>query len=111
MEELTIRHSGNVLVAAPKGEITSDDIPELGERLRRELEDFPGRRVALDLSEVPFVDSSAIGFLVSFNNRTANAGKTMHLVAISPQVEKTLNMVRLMPIFNLARRLEELAGD
>ena len=74
--------------------------------VERSLED--AQALVLDLSEVSFMDSSGIGFLVACNTRVQNAGKTLVLYMPSTQVRKTLGLVQLMSYFQVADNDSEL---
>ena len=76
--------------------------------VEKHLEDPSAATLVLDLSEVSFMDSSGIGFLVACNTRLQSSGKTLVLFKPSPQVRKTLNLVQLMQFFSVAESEQEL---
>ena len=57
--------------------------------------------VVIDLSDVTFMDSSGIGFLVSANTRMRSAGRAFYLYRLSKPVEKTLGLVQLLQFFKV----------
>ena len=71
MEKLTLTHGEGLLLLRYAGEITLEITGDLKRRLDAELHDESVRAVVVDLSGVPFMDSSGIGFLVSANTACA----------------------------------------
>jgi anti-sigma B factor antagonist len=54
----------------------------------------PGVIVLADLSEVPFIDSSGIGILVTAHRQAAACGGAFAVVSPSEQVSQVLRMTR-----------------
>ena len=82
MENLTIKRLGGALLLKYAGEITLEMTADLKRRLEAELGEGEEqvRAVIIDLSAVPFMDSSGIGFLVplySANILCLNVGALM----------------------------------
>lgn len=109
MENLRVERRGALALAEFSGEMANEKVPPL----RRELEaalDGPGcRALVLALSGVVFLDSSGIGLLVSLAARAKAAGRTFGLLAPSPQVRKTLQLVRLIAFFRVLESEADLA--
>ncbi|MEO8106820.1 MAG: STAS domain-containing protein [Actinomycetes bacterium] len=61
----------------------------------------------VDLSNVPFVDSTGIGVLVGALKRTKEAGGSLHLVVVSPGIHKVLAITRLDQVFILHESRDE----
>ncbi|MYL84120.1 anti-sigma factor antagonist [Desulfovibrio aerotolerans] len=110
MENLTIRREGGALLLKYAGEITLEMTGDLKRRLDRELGEGDVAVVVIDLSAVPFMDSSGIGLLVSVNTRMKSAGKAFYLYQLSPAVEKTLGLVQLIGFFTVLPDQAALAG-
>jgi anti-sigma B factor antagonist len=110
VENLTIRRLGGALLLKYAGEITLEMTADLKRRLEAELEEGEVRTVVIDLSAVPFMDSSGIGFLVSCNTRMKSAGKAFYLYQLSPAVEKTLGLVQLLSFFSVLADEAALSG-
>ncbi len=104
-----MRRVDNALVLRYSGEITLEITGELKSRLESELEGGDVEVVVIDLSRVPFMDSSGIGFLVSVNTRMRSCGKSFYLCRLSPAVEKTLGLVQLLQFFSLLPDEDALA--
>lgn len=113
MENLTWLQKGDCMVGRYSGEITMEITQDFKREVERTLEGSRPGVLALDLSEVSFMDSSGIGFLVACNTRLQTSGKTLVLLNPSSQVRKTLGLVQLMDFFKVAQseqELEALAG-
>ncbi|GAB6036403.1 anti-sigma factor antagonist [Fundidesulfovibrio butyratiphilus] len=110
MENLIWQPFDGALLCRCKGEITVEMTQGLKREVESALEKSGHRALVLDLSEVNFMDSSGIGFLVACNTRMQSMGKTLVLLRPSPQVEKTLNLVQLMSYFTVAKTPEEAAS-
>lgn len=83
------------------GEITLEITGDLKRSLDAELDGNSVGTVVIDLSEVTFMDSSGIGFLVSVNTRMRSAGRSFYLYRLSKPVEKTLGLVQLLQFFQI----------
>ena len=56
-----------------------------------------------DLSQVQFLDSTAVGLLVRLQKQLRDQGRQMVLVAPAPQVQRVLSLMRLTELFTVAR--------
>lgn len=101
MEKLTLSRIGHAIMLHYVGEITLEITGDLKHRLDAELEDDGIRVVVIDLGDVPFMDSSGIGFLVSVNTRMRSAGRAFYLYRLSQAVERTLGLVQLLEFFQI----------
>ncbi|GFK93051.1 Putative anti-sigma factor antagonist [Fundidesulfovibrio magnetotacticus] len=113
MENLTWRNDGECLIGRFAGEITMEITQDLKRAVEKALADTPAKPLVLDLSEVSFMDSSGIGFLVACNTRLQASGRALALLSPSSQVRKTLGLVQLMEFFKVAETeadLQNLAG-
>lgn len=113
MENLTWTHDGPCLTARYVGEITMEVTQDFKHAVEKNLEDAKAATLVLDLSEVSFMDSSGIGFLVACNTRLQASGRMLALYKPSSQVRKTLGLVQLMEFFRVAEDeadLKTLAG-
>jgi anti-sigma B factor antagonist len=74
------------------------------DRLRKTLDDLMGSgdtRIVLDLSEVPWIDSSGIGLLVKILNAAKQRGGSMKLLNPSKFTVQTLKMICLLDQFEI----------
>lgn len=85
-------------VVVVQGEVDVSTAPELRERLVN-LGD-QGRTVAVvDLSHVSFVDSTALGVLVSGLKRFRSVGGDLRLVVTQPHIAKVFEITGLHEVF------------
>ncbi|MDY7000553.1 MAG: STAS domain-containing protein [Thermodesulfobacteriota bacterium] len=110
MEGLLIEKKDSFVAVVYSGEITLDVTPGMKAEISAATEDVNYKNLIMDLSNVSFIDSSGIGFLVSLNSRVRNAGKTFYLFKPSPQVTKTLDLVQMIKYFKIVNSDEELAA-
>lgn len=108
MENLSWEKKGTAQLAKYVGEITMEVTSGFKQEVERSLDDATA--LVLDLSEVSFMDSSGIGFLVACNTRLQSAGKILVLYQPSTQVRKTLGLVQLMSYFQVADNETELGS-
>jgi anti-sigma B factor antagonist len=97
----TARHEGDALFASVAGEIDLHNSPDLRTALLDMLIHNPVRRLVLNLSNVPYMDSSAIAVLVELLQRLRKSGGRIILVAPQPRVRGLLEIARLDTIFKL----------
>ena len=101
------RKDGDALVLCIRGEIDLHNSPEL----RTELLDLLGRqnprKLILDLSSVPYIDSSTLAVFVEALKRLLKVGGKMFLVGLQPRVQGLLEIARLSSIFVICRDTPE----
>lgn len=97
------RHSRDgVVVLAPRGRLV---LGEPVEALRSTIEQLTAEsqtRIAVDLTEVPYIDSSALGALVFSFTRIKAAGGAMALFGLNSRTTELLVITKLATVFPLA---------
>lgn len=89
-----------------RGEVDVSTAPELREKLLALAEQ--GSTVAVvDLSEVSFVDSTALGVLVSGVKRLRSSGGDLRLVITQPRISKVFEITGLTDVFAIFTSAEE----
>src|SRR5664280_1187901 len=91
-----VKPSDEVAVVEPSGELDFDTGPELDACLTSAMESGASR-VVVDLTQVTFIDSSALGMLVGAARRSA--GQTTELMIVCPPG----NVARVIAITGLSR--------
>lgn len=86
-----------VLVA----ELDVDVADELRDSLAAAATESSCQRLSVDLAEVTFIDSYALGALVSVRNSAAAAGLTIVLDRPSPPVRQAIDVTGLAEVFGL----------
>ena len=98
--ELTVsEHEGETVVRAA-GELDVNTAPELREQLTRLIGE-DSRRIVVDLSEVSFVDSTALSVLVSALKRLRQADGDLELAAPNPSVRRVFEITGLTRLFTI----------
>lgn len=64
--------------------------------------DWASQKVALGFSQASYIDSAAIGWLLSLHKAMDQAGGKLVLHSMSPSVRRVLTMMRLESVLNLA---------
>jgi anti-sigma B factor antagonist len=105
----TAQLEGDAFVVSVTGEADMYTAP----KIERELQDvlrLGGRSVAVDLVEVGFIDSSALGVLMRFQPRFRARGGELVIVSDDRRVLRTFEITGLDRIFRIERRLAEAVG-
>jgi anti-sigma B factor antagonist len=96
-----IRKTGDVVIADLTGKLTTGLGDEI---LRGTLDELLGegwKKILLNLSGVSFMDSAGVGELVAGLRTAQRIGARVKLLNVSPRVQSTLYIARLLPIFEL----------
>jgi anti-sigma B factor antagonist len=101
MERMSTEIQGQTCILRYSGELTLEVIDSLKDEIEGYLSRPECMVLVMDLSKTVFLDSSGIGFLVHINNRKTIKNKEFYLLDPSPQVRKTLNLVKLIDFFNI----------
>lgn len=89
------------ILAALSGELDLDGADRVRDSLARAAGLPQCRRLQVDVSELTFIDSYALGALVSARNTAAGAGAALTLVNPSPPVRKAIQVTGLADVFGL----------
>ena len=95
----------NIPVIHLKGEIDLHSC----EGFRNQLRDLIAERhynIVVDLAQVPYLDSAALGVLVDAVRRVNEVGGGIHLAATTPFVRRAFEITRLAKIFELNPTVE-----
>lgn len=90
----------NGSVISVGGDIDLYSSPRLRDAIFAEI-DRPVARLAVDLSQVRYMDSSGVATLVEGLQRAKASGAGFKLVAPSPKVMRVLEMTRLESVFDV----------
>lgn len=96
----------DTFVVSVTGEADMETASEIERELRQVLK-LGGRSVAVDLAEVGFIDSTALGLLLRFQPRFRARGGDLLIVSDDRRVLRTLEITGLDRIFRIERRLGE----
>jgi anti-sigma B factor antagonist len=103
---LVVRDQDGWVVLAVSGEIDIATAPSLRERLHALLAEDK-RQLIVDLDDVGFLDSTALGVLVGVLKRARSEGGEVRIVCTQPRVRKVFEITRLDSAFDLFDSVDE----
>jgi anti-sigma B factor antagonist len=99
--DIELRSLGQVKLVKLRGRL---NLGESVDRLRETLDDLMGSgdtRIVMDLSEVPWIDSSGIGLLVKILTAAKQRGGSIKLLNPSKFTVQILKMICLLDLFEI----------
>lgn len=102
-DQLKVEVVNEVSVARLIGRVDAKCVQDIGETLKSHASDV----LAIDMSKVTFIDSSALGLIVSTFRRNQEAGSKFCLFGMSPQVRAVFELTRLHRIFDIFEAEEQ----
>jgi anti-anti-sigma factor len=110
--ELTLENgtAGPWAVVRVAGELDLHTSPQLRDHVLGTLGE-PPVRVALDLSEVDFMDSSSLGILVTLLKRVRERDGELVLVGVTGSPMKVLTLTGLDRVFEVRGSLDDLPSS
>jgi anti-sigma B factor antagonist len=93
-------------VVSATGELDAHSAPALQTELDR-VTTVPGASVVVDLSEVPFIDSTGLGVLVTSLKHVREANGRLDVVVTRPRVLKVFSLTGLDGVIPLHSTLDE----
>lgn len=100
----TLSLADDAYVVTARGELDLYAVDELRDALERILE-AGARNLVVDVLDVSFLDSTALGLLLEFAGRIRSRGGTLLLVTDNPHVRRLLQVTGLESRFELRRSL------
>ena len=97
------RVEGNAAIVVVRGEIDLHNSPELRTALLALLQANQPKKLVLNLSQVPYMDSSAIAVLVESLQKLRKTAGRVFLTGLQPRVKGLLEIARLDTIFVIAK--------
>jgi len=99
---IEVRFTDDVAIVSLSGKfLAGSDGPFLRQKVA-DLIDAGTKKLVIDFSEVPYIDSTGLGFLAGARVTAQNAGVGMILASLNPHVRKVLDGVRLSQFFAIA---------
>lgn len=100
---IVVRFNEDVAIVSLKGKfLAGGDGPYLRQKVK-DLIDAGTKKLMLDFSDVPYIDSTGLGFLAGARVTAENAGVKMVLASLNPHVKKILDDVKLAQFFVITR--------
>ena len=103
---LAVRDQDAWTVLTVSGEIDIATAPSLRERLHSLLAEGK-RQIVVDLDDVGFLDSTALGVLVGVLKRARSEDGEVRIVCTQPRVRKVFEITRLDSAFDLFDSVDE----
>jgi anti-sigma B factor antagonist len=75
--------------------------------LQAKVRSYQAQNLILDMTEVPYIDSAAMGVLVGVHVSREKAGKDLLLVGVTPRVRTVLHVTQVEHFFKFADKLPE----
>lgn len=102
MKVVSIEDDG-VATLACAGEMNALEMTGDGGGLKELLgEGWASRKTALDLSEATYMDSAAIGWLLSLHKSFCQAGGRLVVFGMHPNVRRVIDIMRIDQVLDLA---------
>ena len=99
------------LSASFHGDINLTRSPEVRQHVLKLIDQHHPRDIRLNLSDVPYMDSSGIAGLVEFLKRARAHGGTLRLVGMSKRVRGLLEISKLESLFQIEDAPDKSDGD
>ena len=101
----TTNRVNDTLVVSFEGDVDLESSNQAREALLRAVRE--GARVVVDLSAVPYIDSSGIASLIEAFQTARSAGKTLTLAAVNQAALRAFKLARLDRVFTIADSLDD----
>jgi len=99
---IEVRFKNDVAIMSLSGKfLAGSDGPFLRQKVK-DLIDAGTRKLIIDFSDVPYIDSTGLGFLAGSRVTAQNAGAALVLASLNEHVRRILDGVRLTPFFAVA---------
>ena len=99
---IAVRFEEDVPVVSLSGKfLAGSDGPYLRQKVK-DLIDAGSKGLVLNFSEVPYIDSTGLGFLAGSRVTAENAGVRMILASVNQHVRKVLDDVKLSQFFTIS---------
>jgi len=100
------RLADRAFLVSATGELDLSTVPELSRTLAG-LDGLEARRLIVDLTDVTFIDSTALGTLLAEARSRRASGDRLVLVCDDPRTLRTLEVTGLQAAFELHRTLRD----
>lgn len=104
--EVGIETQDDAVIISPTGDIDLSRAPSLRTQLGAAQANGPGRMV-INLSEVPYMDSSGVATLVEAMQIARKSGTTLVLCAMQERVRSIFEIARLDMVFKIVDSKED----
>ena len=99
---ITARFADDIVIVSLSGKfLAGSDGPYLRQKVK-DLIDAGTRKLIIDFSDVPYIDSTGLGFLAGARVTAQNGGTRMVLANLNTHVQRILDDVKLSQFFVIA---------
>ncbi|MGD0011789.1 MAG: STAS domain-containing protein [Terriglobia bacterium] len=99
---ITARFADDIVIVSLSGKfLAGSDGPYLRQKVK-DFIDAGTRKLIIDFSDVPYIDSTGLGFLAGARVTAQNAGTRMVLANLNMHVQRILDDVKLSQFFVIA---------
>jgi anti-anti-sigma factor len=99
---ITSRFADDIVIVSLSGRfLAGSDGPYLRQQVK-DIIDAGTRKLIIDFSDVPYIDSTGLGFLAGARVTAQNAGTRMVLANLNTHVQRILDDVKLSQFFVIA---------
>jgi len=100
---IAVRFVDDIAVMSLSGKfLAGSDGPFLRKKMS-DLVEVGAKKLLIDFAEVPYIDSTGLGFLAGAREQGQKADLSLVLSSLNPHVKKILDEVRLTPFFVIAK--------
>ncbi len=100
---ISVRFKDNVSIIGLSGKfVAGSDGPFLRQKVK-ELIDAGARKLLFDFTDVPYIDSTGLGFLAGSREVAQGAGAMIVLAGVNEHVKKILDGVKLSQFFEMVK--------
>ncbi len=104
---IELKFAGDIPIIRLSGRfIAGGDGPFLRQKVT-DLIDAGSRKLIIDFEEVPYLDSTGLGFLAGSQKIAQSAGAAIVLTTLNEHVKKVLETAKLVPFFHFAANEDE----
>ncbi|HEV2499248.1 MAG TPA: STAS domain-containing protein [Terriglobia bacterium] len=101
--KISIRNQGDVAIVSLEGKFSASADGPILRNKAQELFDSGTKKMVLDFTGVPYIDSTGLGFLAASHAAAEKAQAKMVLCGLAPPVRQILDRVQMAQFFPLVR--------
>jgi len=105
--QISARRYDKTTIFDLSGDIDFANSPEVRQSLLREIRESPAQRVVVNLSQVRYIDSSGVASLVEGLKASRDLGSRFGLFGLSTAARETLQLSRLIKVFEVHENEEQ----
>ena len=107
--DIAVEQRSNYVLISPSGDVDLSTSRELQHTIRQSMDRKP-ERVVVDLTKVPYMDSSGVATLVEAMQLARKQSTRLVLSAMQPKVRSIFEIARLDRVFTIVATLDDAAG-